>query len=521
MGSLGFWRLAQRNPDWIAAVDPDGTEYTAGDLLARSNRLVHALRDLGLEQGDGICGLVPNGVEGLVLYLAALQAGWYYTPINWHLAGPEVGYIVKDSEAKAFFVHERHADIGVRGADDADLPKERRIGFGQIAGFRQYDDFVKAQPDTLPQDRSNGATMHYTSGTTGKPKGVRRKLAGIDPDDSAELLTFLLSFFGCTPGEPGGGAKEAHLVTSPNYHTAVTQFGGSFLHLGHTLVYVDKWDAEDTLRLIDKYRITSTHMVPTHFKRMLSLPEETRSRYDVSSMKWAIHAAAPCPVPIKQQMLDWWGECIWEYYAATEGGGTIASPQDWLAHPGTVGKKWPISELLIVDDDGNELPAGSHGTIYMKMAGVEFEYKGDKEKTAKSRLKDYFTVGDIGYLTEDGFLFLSDRKADMIISGGANIYPAEIENEIILHPKVADVAVFGIPDEDWGEQIKAVVEPAAGVQPGPDLAKEILDYLDGRLARMKHPKSIDFVDALPREPNGKLLKRKLRDPYWKDQGSVI
>ena len=521
MGSLGFWRLAQRNPEWIAAVDPDGTEYTAAELLARSNRLVHALRGLGLRNGDGISGLVPNGVDGLVLYLAALQAGWYYTPINWHLAGPEIGYIVADSEARAFFVHERFADIGVQGADEAGLAPERRIAFGKVDGFLPYEEFVKGHPDTEPADRTNGATMHYTSGTTGKPKGVRRRLAGIDPDDAAELMTFLLSFFGSAPGEPAGGGKEAHLVTSPSYHTAVTQFGGSYLHLGHSLVYVDSWDAEETLALIEKYRITSTHMVPTHFKRLLSLPLETRQKYDVSSMKWAIHAAAPCPVPIKQQMLEWWGECIWEYYAATEGGGTIASPQDWLAHPGTVGKAWPISELLIVDDDGNEVPNGTNGTIYMKMAGIEFEYKGDSEKTAKSRLKDHFTVGDIGYLTDDGFLFLSDRKADMIISGGANIYPAEIENEIILHPKVADVAVFGIPDEDWGEQIKAVVEPAEGVTPGPELAQEILDHLDGRLARMKHPRSIDFVDALPREPNGKLLKRKLRDPYWKDRDSAI
>jgi long-chain acyl-CoA synthetase len=221
-------------------------------------------------------------------------------------------------------------------------------------------------------------------------------------------------------------------------------------------------------------------------------------------------------------MLDWWGDCIWEYYAATEGGGTIAAPQDWRAHPGTVGKAWPITELLIVDEDGKEVPAGTPGTIYMKMgAGPTFEYKGDRAKTEANRLDDFFTVGDIGYLTDDGFLYLSDRKADMIISGGVNIYPAEIENEIIVHPKVADVAVFGIPDDEWGEQIKAVVEPAAGIVPGPALAAEILASLDGRLARMKQPKSIDFIETMPREPNGKLLKRKLRDPYWKDRASAI
>lgn len=519
MGSLGFWRLAQADPEWVAAVDPDGTKHTAGDLLARSNRLVHGLRALGLEKGDGICGLVPNGSEGLVLYLAALQAGWYYTPINWHLTGPEIGYIVADSEAKAFFVHERYAGEGARAGEE--IESRRRFAFGSVYGFRPYEELVQGQPDTPPEERSNGATMHYTSGTTGRPKGVKRALMGIDPDDSAELMTFLLGLFGIGPGRPAGGAQQAHLITSPNYHTAVTQFGGTALHMGHTLVYMDRWDAEDTLRLIQEHRVSNTHMVPTHFKRLLSLPEDVRSRYDVSSMKHAIHAAAPCPVPIKQQMLDWWGDCIWEYYAATEGGGTIASPADWRAHPGTVGNAWPISELLIVDDDGNPVPDGTHGTIYMKMAGVEFEYKGDEEKTRKNRLKDFFTVGDIGYLTDDGFLFLSDRKADMIISGGANIYPAEIENEIILHPKVADVAVFGIPDEEWGEQIKAVVEPAEGVAPGRALADEILASLEGRLARMKWPKSIDFIETMPREPNGKLLKRKLRDPYWKDRGSAI
>ncbi|RJL30393.1 acyl-CoA synthetase [Bailinhaonella thermotolerans] len=517
MGTLGFWRLAQADPDWVAAVDPDGTEHTAGDLLARANRLTHALRSLGLEAGDGICGLVPNGADGLVLYLAALQAGWYYTPINWHLTGPEIGYIVADSEAKAYFVHARYAAEGARAAEESGInPKRCFAVAGEVPGFTPYESLVAGHPDTLPGERTAGATMHYTSGTTGRPKGVRRRLSGLDPDDGAELMTFLLSLFGITPGRP-----NAHLVTSPNYHTAVTQFGGTALHMGHTLVYVDKWDAEETLRLVERYRVTNTHMVPTHFKRLLALPEDVRSRYDVSSMRWMIHAAAPCPVPVKRAMLDWWGDCVYEYYAATEGGGTLATPEDWKAHPGTVGKAWPISELRIVDDDLNDVPAGTPGTIYMKMAGVSFDYKGDKAKTEANRLGDFFTVGDVGYLDQDGFLFLCDRKSDMIISGGANIYPAEIENEIMVHPKVADVAVFGIPDEEWGEQIKAVVEPAEGVTPGPGLAEEILASLEGRLSRMKWPKSIDFIAEMPREPNGKLLKRKLRDPYWEGRDSAI
>ncbi|MEV4745398.1 acyl-CoA synthetase [Streptosporangium sp. NPDC049248] len=516
MGTLGFWRLAQADPEWVAAVDPDGTEHRAGDLLARANRLVHGLRELGLKTGDGICGLVPNGSDGLVLYLAALQAGWYYTPINWHLTGPEIGYIVADSEAQAFFIDERHAVEGLRGVTSSGIAGDRVFAFGQVDGVRPAAELTDGQPDTAPADRTAGATMHYTSGTTGKPKGVRRPLNGMDPDDAAELMTFLLALFGITPGK-----ENVHLVTSPNYHTAVTQFGGTALQMGHTLVYMDKWDAEQTLRLCERYRVTNSHMVPTHFKRLLALPDEVRSRYDLSSLKWMIHAAAPCPVPVKWAMFEWWGDCIYEYYAATEGGGTIATPEGWKKHPGTVGTAWPISELLIVDEDMEPVPTGTPGTVYMKMMGVRFEYKGDREKTEAGRLQDYFTVGDIGYLNEEGFLFLCDRKADMIISGGANIYPAEIENELMVHPKVGDVAVFGIPDEEWGEQIKAVVEPAPGVAPSPELAAELIESLRGRLSKMKWPRSIDFIGEMPREPNGKLLKRKLRDPYWEGHERAI
>ncbi|GII33077.1 acyl-CoA synthetase [Planotetraspora mira] len=514
MGSLGFWRLAQADPGWIAAIDPDGVEYTGGELLSRANRLVHGLRALGLKAGDGICGLMPNGVDGLTLYLAALQAGWYYTPINWHLTGPEIAYILADSEAKAFFAHERYAVEAVRAAEEVE--PERRFSFGAIDGFRPVADLTEGQPDSAPEDRTAGATMHYTSGTTGRPKGVRRALTGLDPDDSAELMTGLLALFGITPGPP-----NAHLVTSPNYHTAVTQFGGSALHMGHTLVYMDKWDPEETLRLCARYGVTNSHMVPTHFKRLLALPDEVKSKYDLSTLRWMIHAAAPCPVPVKWAMFEWWGDCVYEYYAATEGGGTLATPDGWKKHPGTVGTSWPISELLIVDDDHEAVPVGTPGTIYMKMGAGRFEYKGDPEKTAANRLRDYFTVGDIGYLNDEGYLFLCDRKADMIISGGTNIYPAEIENELMVHPKVADVAVFGIPDDEWGEQIKAVIEPMPGNDPGPELAAEILATLEGRLSRMKWPKTVDFIEDMPREPNGKLLKRKLRDPYWEGRDRAI
>ncbi|MBO0776090.1 MAG: acyl-CoA synthetase, partial [Actinobacteria bacterium] len=503
---LGFWQRALADPGWVAAIDPDGTQHRAGDLLARVNQLTTGLRALGLRPGDGIAGLLPNSVAALEVYLAALQAGWYFTPINWHFTAPEIAYIVRDSEAKAFFVHERFSAAGASAADEAGVPAAGRIGYGRVPGFRPVAQVRAGQPAGLPPDRTAGATMHYTSGTTGRPKGVRRALSGLDPDDSAELGTALPQFFGITTGRP-----NAHLVTSPNYHTAVTVFGGCALHMGHTLVYLDHWDSEQALALVERYRVTNTHMVPTHFKRMLALPEETRRRYDLSSMRWLIHAAAPCPPGIKRAMLDWWGPVVYEYYAATEGGGTIATPQDWLAHPGTVGKPWPVSEVRILDEQHHECPPGQPGTVYLRMSMSEFVYKDDPVKTQAAWLDGFFTVGDIGYLDADGYLYLCDRKSDLIISGGANIYPAEIEAEIIMHPKVADVAVFGVPDDDWGEAVKAVVQPAEGVTGEPELAADILASLEGRLARMKWPRSIDFMAELPRDPSGKLLKRRLRD----------
>jgi long-chain acyl-CoA synthetase len=512
----GFWERARQDPDWVAVIDPDGTEHRAGDLLARANQITHGLRALGLQPGDGIASVLPNGAAALEVYLAALQAGWYLTPINWHFTVPEIAYIMRDCEAKAVFVHERFGDVGAAAAATAGITPGAWFGYGDVPGFTPMAALRDRQPEAAPADRTAGTTMHYTSGTTGRPKGVRRALSGLDPDVAAELATALLTFFGITAGPP-----NAHLISSPNYHTAVTVFGGSALHMGHTLVCMDAWDAEQALALVERHRVTNTHMVPTHFKRMLSLPDPVRGRYDLSSMKWLIHAAAPCPIGIKQAMLDWWGPCVYEYYAATEGGGTIATPQDWKARPGTVGTAWPISEIMVADENGDPCPPGAPGTIYMKMGISDFAYFGDPEKTAANRLRDFFTVGDIGYLDEGGYLFLCDRKSDMIISGGANIYPAEVEAEIIMHPKVADVAVFGIPDDDWGEQVKAVVQPAPGVVGDDELAAEIMASLDGRLARMKWPRSIDFTDELPRDPSGKLLKRRLRAPYWEGRSTAI
>ncbi len=514
---MSFWRHATDDPGYLAVVDPDGTQYTGGELLARCNRLLHALQALGLQPGDAVAAVLPNGVEPLTALLAAQQGGFYYVPINYRLAPPEIAYILKDSDAKAVLTHEKFGAVIGPAADEADLAPTSRIAIGHIDGFTNYDDFVAPHPTTRPELLATGAAMHYTSGTTGFPKGVKRSLPPIDPDTAASLGTMFFALFGIPEAD-----NNIHLSTSPNYHTAVTTFAGNSIHAKHGIVYMDKWDPAEALRLIETYKCTHTHMVPTQFHRMLQLPEDVKSKHDVSSMKWAIHAAAPCPIDVKRKMLDWWGPVIWEYYGATEGGGTTATPEDWLKYPGTVGSPWPISQVKVTDDDGVIVPAGEPGTVWMKMGSGDFEYKGDKAKTSSSHDADgFFTVGDMGYLNEDGFLFLCDRKSDMIIAGGINIYPAEIEAAILEHPAVGDVAVFGIPDDDMGEQIKAIVEPVAGIAGDDALRASIMEHIRGRVAKFKWPRTLDFMDELPREPTGKLLKRKLRDPYWEGRDRAI
>jgi long-chain acyl-CoA synthetase len=510
MGDFGFWALALEDPDYLALVTPEGDDVTAGELLGRANQLVHALRRLGFETGDVVATLLPNCAEMIELYLAALQAGWYLVPINHHLVAPEVAYILKDSGAKAFVSHERFADVAVAAADEAGIEPSGRLAVGPIPGFASYSALRDACPTTLPEDRTIGDVMNYTSGTTGNPKGIYRKLMGSTPEEAALGLSGLLFLFGVQPHD-----DNVHIIGSPLYHTAVLRFGSASMHLGHTLVLMDKWMPEDMLRLIEERRVTTSHMVPTQFHRLLALPDDVRARYDVSSLRHMIHAAAPCPVDVKHKMIAWWGNAVDEYYAASEGGGTLVTAEQWLQKPGTVGTAWPISEIAVFDDEGQRIMEPNViGTVYMRMGSADFEYHGDKEKTRKNRIDGFFTVGDVGLIDEDGYLFLRDRKIDMIISGGANIYPAEIESVLLSCPKVGDAAVFGIPHEDWGEEVKAVIEPAEGVEPSDELAEEILAFCAGRLARFKTPKSIDFTDEMPRDPNGKLYKRKLRDPYW-------
>ena len=516
MSELGFWNFAQHHPAHTALVDATGHTLTAAELLAAANQLVHGLRALGLRQGDCIATVLPNGAPMIELYLAAAQAGWYLTPINHHLTASEIAYIVGDSEAKVFVGAERFAASCAGAADELKFPQDNLFAIGGVPGFHDYAQLKSGQPETLPAERSAGQVMNYTSGTTGRPKGVRRPLQPFDPDMVCSMYAMFLGMFGIQPAD-----DNVHLTGSPLYHTAVLMFAASSLHLGHTLVLMDKWTPESCLDAIQKHRVTTSHMVPTQFHRLLALPEEVKSRYDVSSLRHMIHAAAPCPIDVKRRMLQWWGPVIYEYYAASEGGGTLVTPQEWLKYPGTVGRAWPSSAIRVLDDDGNDCPPGQPGTVYMSLGPADFEYHKDKQKTAANRRDGFFTVGDVGYLNAEGYLFLCDRKIDMIISGGANIYPAEVESVLLSHPKVADAAVFGIPDADWGEQVKAVIEPAPGVEPTPQLAEEILAFCLQHAAKYKCPKSIDFIAVMPRDPNGKLYKRKLRDPYWQGRERAI
>ncbi|WP_328868152.1 acyl-CoA synthetase [Streptomyces sp. NBC_00304] len=503
----GFWAQAAADPDRTILIAPDGENWTAGRLHADANRMVHGLRAAGLEEGDSFAVVLPNGVEFLTAYLAASQAGFYLVPVNHHLMGPEIAWIVSDSGAKVLIAHERFTDAATAAADEAKLPTSHRFGVGGAEGFRPYAELLENRPVSPPEGRTLGWVMNYTSGTTGRPRGIRRPLPGKLPEE-----TYLGGFLGIFGIKPFDG--NVHLVCSPLYHTAVLQFAGAALHIGHPLVLMDKWSPEEMLRAMDTHRCTHTHMVPTQFHRLLALPDEVKQGYDVTAMRHAIHGAAPCPDHVKRAMIDWWGSCVEEYYAASEGGGAFATAEDWLRKPGTVGRAWPISELAVFDDEGTRLAPGELGTVYMKMSTGGFSYHKDEGKTRKNRIGDFFTVGDLGILDEDGYLFLRDRKIDMIISGGVNIYPAEIESELLTHPAVADAAVFGIPHADWGEEVRAVVEAAEGYEADDALAAEILGHCAERLAGYKRPKTLGFITTMPRDPNGKLYKRRLREPYW-------
>ena len=497
---LAHWARIQ--PE-VLAVQSIWGDRTFGELNANSNRLARALRARGLRDGDGVAIVCSNRPEFAEVVHACLRAGLRYTPVNWHLTADEVAYIVGDCQAKALFGDTRFAELMTKAAALSPNATVRLAIGGEIAGFEGYDGALATEDSSDISDPKPGFRMLYTSGTTGRPKGVVRPL---------NYATGLIGLTSAPQYGPGKG--QLNLCTGPMHHGGPLVYSMAVpISQGVGTVLMDKWDAAEALRLIEKHRVTHTHMVPTMFHRMLRLPEEVRRGADISSMQYIAHGAAPCTVAIKKAMIDWFGPILWEYYAATEGGGASVSPEQWLKKPGTVGKPITDDHVQIMDDEGNACPAYQPGTIYLKvLEGSDFEYFNDPAKTESAHRGTHFTVGDVGYLDEDGFLFLTDRSADLIVRGGVNIYPAEAEAVLLQHPAVRDVAVVGVPSAEWGEEVKGVVEHVAD-EPPPELERELIDFCRARLAGFKCPQSIDIVDKLPRSDNGKLYKRRLRELY--------
>src|SRR5829696_7790649 len=500
--TLAHW--ARRQPEVPAIVSPLG-DRTFGELDAGANRLVRALRARGLRPGDAVAVMVANRPELVEVWAAAQRAGWRLTTINWHLTGDEAAYIVGDCGARALVADVRFAAAAAEAARSAGVPVRLAVGDGGIEGFARFGDIVAGEDGSAIDDPTLGSSMLYTSGTTGRPKGVHRAEAPMSSGTPALL--------GLAPG------ASVNLCTGPLYHAAPLAFSLVIpLTGGVTTVLMDAWTPAETLALIERHRVTHSHMVPTMFHRLLRLPDAVRQAADVSSLQVVMHGAAPCPVPVKRAIIEWWGPVLLEYYAATEGVGTFVTSDEWLTRPGTVGKPATPDHIRIVDPaTGADMSAGEVGTVYLKAPEVgRFAYYGDAAKTDSTYLGDHYTMGDVGYLDEDGYLFLTDRSADLIISGGVNVYPAEVEAELLGHRSVADAAVIGVPDDEWGEVVVAVVEAGPGATPGDELAAALVAHCRERLAHFKCPRRVDFVDHLPRTDSGKLYKRRLRDRYRAD-----
>ncbi len=483
-----------------------------GELNAASNRLVRALRAAGLGSGDGVAILISNRPEFVEALAAGQRAGFRVTPINWHLTGSEVRYIVDNCEAKAFLADHRFAAAACAAADGQTRLRLRLAVRGEIDGFVPYEDAVSEHSGDDIDDPTLGLPMLYTSGTTGHPKGVYRKESS--PPHMMEVLRETAAF---RPGE------DMAMVTGPLYHAAPLALNLSFpLANGVGVVLMDRWSEEEALRLIDRHRVTHSHLVPTMFHRLLQLPDEVKQRYDLSSLRWAIHGAAPCPVEVKRRTIEWLGPVIYEYYAATEGGGVFITSEEWLKKPGSVGRAVEGVVVEVHDEEHNKLPRGEVGTIYFEAPETgRFEYFKDTEKTSSVYYDGHYTMGDHGYVDEDGYIVLTCLNGEQIISGGVNIYPAEIDAVLLTHPAVLDVATIGVPDEEWGEAVRAVVQLADGALPSEDLAAELIEHCRADLARYKCPRAVDFVDDLPRLPTGKILRRLVREPYWAEQETSI
>lgn len=498
---------AARQPDKPAVISDYGSR-TFAELNANANRLVGCLRSAGIGAGDSVAVVTRNRPEFIDALTAAIRSGIRFTPINFHLKGEEIGYIVDNCEAKAFIADANLGNTPVDALRHAPNVVLKLAVGGPLDGFDNYETALANHDPENIRDPSLGNRMLYTSGTTGRPKGVYRK------NRLAEAPQWEGTLSNYQPG-------DLDLVTGPAYHAAPLAIDIiQSLVSGVGILMMDKWDAEETLRLIDEYKITHTHMVATMFHRLLHLPDEVKARYDISSLRYLIHGAAPCPVHVKQAMIEWFGPIIWEYYAATEGGGGfMVGSEEWLTKPGTVGRPGPDFANKILNEQGNEVSPGEIGTIYMRAPeSGRFEYFKDTAKTEDSYRGDYFTLGDMGYFDKDGYLFLTGRTAELIISGGVNIYPQEIDDELLKHPAVMDVCTIGIPDDEWGEIVQSVIQLNEGYTADKTLSEELIQWARERLANFKCPRLIAYSENLPRLPSGKIQRRIVRDQYLGQDG---
>jgi acyl-CoA synthetase (AMP-forming)/AMP-acid ligase II len=491
-----------------------GEVVTYGELDARSNRWAQFFRGAGLGIGSGIAIFMENNAQYLEIVWGAQRSGLYFTAISSRLTASEVAYIVSDCNAGVFITSNGLSAVALELVDLMPGVSQRLVVGGAIEGYQSFEDALAPYSSDPISDESQGTDMLYSSGTTGRPKGVKRALTGDPPEAPGSLSVLAKMLYDFSD-------QTVYLSPAPLYHAAPLRYCMTVHGFGGTVIVMEHFDAEQALKLIAQYKVTHSQWVPTMFVRLLKLPEDVRGRYDLSSHKVAIHAAAPCPVSVKEQMIAWWGPIIFEYYAGTEGNGFCAiNSTEWLSHKGSVGRAM-LGTIRIVGEHGDVLPANEPGTIYFE-GGPQFQYHNDPGRTGDAyNTKGWSTLGDVGQVDEEGYLYLTDRKAFMIISGGVNIYPQETENILIAHPAVADVAVIGVPNEDFGEEVKAVVQPVDMALAGPALAEELMAYCRKHLSPIKCPRSIDFDPELPRHATGKLYKRLVRDRYWGNRTSKI
>jgi long-chain acyl-CoA synthetase len=501
---LGFWWIAEDHPDMPAILDgPDGAR-TYRELAGDAHQLVHLWRSLGVTTGDVVAVLADNGSTLIETALAAQESGLEYTPLNVHLTAPELRTIMGHSGCRVLVANARFAPLLAGLADDfTDL---QILTVGDAPGFRSLESARADMPRTEPPDRRPGSLFVYTSGTTGQPKGIRRPPPPGDPGEIANASAVFGRAFDFRPFD------GPMLVSTGMFHGGSHSYYMGGLHVGHSLVIMERFEPEQTLQLIERHRVRTAYMVPTQFHRLLQLPPDVRARYDHSSLHSIVHSAAPCPRDVKEQMMAWWGPVLWETYGGMEGAATIAKPHRWLEKPGTVGRAVRGVRLSILDEDGHELPPGEVGEIYMEN-GVGFSYHNDPEETERAFKGKRFSLGDLGHLDEDGYLFVSGRSKDMIVTGGTNVYPAEVEAALLNHDKVLDAGVIGVPDPEWGETVVAIVALKPGFTGTASVEEELASFCRARLASYKCPRRWQFRTSLPRTEAGKLSKHLIRDEF--------